>query len=191
MRRTLFVLVVLCACASAAVAQQVIVDICHRDGQGRYRTIRVAASAVAAHIKNHGDCVPQPNPHPDLCVSDHCDEVLGCATIQCDTPPGPCFAAGVCVPDTGRCFYAQLAAGESCDPVPPDPNCNFYTCDSDSVCTRRCVPESAQSSEPGSADMCMLNQSVLTAPSSPAGTALNLKSVSLFSGMRIILSSLS
>jgi hypothetical protein len=165
MRRTLFVLVVLCACA-AVTAAQVKVDVCHRDGQGRYRTISVAPSAVAAHVANHGDCVLGPGVG-DLCVYDRCDAKSGCAVTACDVPPSPCQGVGGCVPDTGRCFFPQLAAGETCYPDPPDPNCNNYTCDSDAICTKRCVTPSQGSSQLGSADMCMLNQSILPASSSP------------------------
>jgi hypothetical protein len=174
MRRTLFVLVVLCGSALVAAAQQAKVDVCHRDEQGLYRSIRVAADAVAAHIKNHGDCVPRTTTNDScatnctLCTAQRCDEVLGCVLAVCDSPPNPCSGAGSCVPDTGRCFYPQLAAGEPCYPDPPDHTCDNYTCDSDAICTRRCVPESAGTSEAGSADMCMLNQSVLPASSSPA-----------------------
>src|SRR5262249_42634329 len=95
----------------AAPAQRV--DVCHREGNGSFHLISVAAPAVTAHI-NHGDALPgDPVPGQDGGRFDEACGIVRASTCPCGFTAGHLVELGLTTTGTGeRCTIGSPSGSQ-------------------------------------------------------------------------------
>lgn len=100
------------------------IELCHRKNRGgRFKSMMVPPSAVAAHLR-HGDCVVADG---DPCTLDFCDERLGCVNDPGDKSCNNdnvcdgieiCTETGECIPgEPLDCDDGNPCTDDLCDPI--------------------------------------------------------------------------